>query len=254
MATTTNYSWTTPDDTDLVKDGAAAIRTLGSSIDTTTKNLNPQTTTGAIAYRSATSNVNTALPIGTAGQVLTVNSGATAPEWAAAGGAANFTLLNAGGTALTGAQDITVSGISGKETIMLYVVAASSANASSSINVRINGLTTAVYNAQGIAISNPTSYNKTFLDGWDGSTDTKINLAIMSDTAASTVRGYVLFQGCNSSGVKIFNSAAGVVSGSGKDAYALSLGGYVTAGAITSVTLRSDSGNFDAGTLFVYAA
>jgi hypothetical protein len=35
MATTTNYSWTTPDDTDLVKDGAAAIRTLGTAIDTT---------------------------------------------------------------------------------------------------------------------------------------------------------------------------------------------------------------------------
>jgi hypothetical protein len=34
MATTTNYGWTTPDDTNLVKDGAAAIRTLGSSIDT----------------------------------------------------------------------------------------------------------------------------------------------------------------------------------------------------------------------------
>ena len=34
MATTTNFSWETPDDTDLVKDGAAAIRTLGSSIDT----------------------------------------------------------------------------------------------------------------------------------------------------------------------------------------------------------------------------
>ncbi len=81
MATTTNYGWTTPDDTALVKDGAAAIRTLGSSVDTTTKNLNPQTTTGAIAYRSATSNVNTSLAIGTAGQVLTVNSGATAPEW-----------------------------------------------------------------------------------------------------------------------------------------------------------------------------
>jgi hypothetical protein len=81
MATTTNYGWTTPDDTALVKDGASAIRSLGTSIDTTTKNLNPQTTTGAIAYRSATSDVNTSLPIGTAGQVLTVNSGATAPEW-----------------------------------------------------------------------------------------------------------------------------------------------------------------------------
>ena len=34
MATTTNYGWETPDDTDFVKDGAAAIRTLGSSIDT----------------------------------------------------------------------------------------------------------------------------------------------------------------------------------------------------------------------------
>jgi len=80
MATTTNYGWTTPDDTDLVKDGAAAIRTLGSSVDTTTKNLNPQTTTGALAYRSATANVNTALPIGSTGQVLTVAAGV--PSWA----------------------------------------------------------------------------------------------------------------------------------------------------------------------------
>jgi len=35
MATTTNYSWATPDDTALVKDGAAAIRSLGSAIDST---------------------------------------------------------------------------------------------------------------------------------------------------------------------------------------------------------------------------
>ena len=81
MATTTNYGWTTPDDTALVKDGAAAIRTLGSSVDTTTKNLNPETTLGDISYRSSTANVNTRLPLGTAGQVLKVNSGATAPEW-----------------------------------------------------------------------------------------------------------------------------------------------------------------------------
>lgn len=38
MATTTNYGWTTPDNTDLVKDGALAIRTLGSAIDTTLYN------------------------------------------------------------------------------------------------------------------------------------------------------------------------------------------------------------------------
>ena len=87
MATTTNYGWTTPDDTALVKDGASAIRTLGSSVDTTTKNLNPETTLGDLAYRSSTANVKTRLGLGTAGQVLQVNSGATAPEWATPSGA-----------------------------------------------------------------------------------------------------------------------------------------------------------------------
>ena len=80
MATTTNYGWTTPNDTDLVKDGAAAIRTLGSSVDTTTKALNPSTTLGDIEYRSSTANTNTRLAIGTSGQVLTVAGGV--PTWA----------------------------------------------------------------------------------------------------------------------------------------------------------------------------
>ena len=35
MASTTNYSWSTPDNTAYVKDGASSIRTLGSSVDTT---------------------------------------------------------------------------------------------------------------------------------------------------------------------------------------------------------------------------
>ena len=90
MATTTNYGWTTPDDTSLVKDGAAAIRTLGSSVDTTTKALNPSTTLGDIEYRSATANTNTRLAIGSTGNVLTVAGGV--PTWAAPGG---------GGSALT---------------------------------------------------------------------------------------------------------------------------------------------------------
>ena len=83
MATTTNYGWTTPDDTALVKDGASAIRTLGSSVDTTTKSLNPETTLGDIAYRSSTANVKTRLGIGTTGQVLTVAGGV--PSWATPG-------------------------------------------------------------------------------------------------------------------------------------------------------------------------
>lgn len=37
MPTTANYSWPTPADTDLVKDGAEAIRDLGNAVDTTVK-------------------------------------------------------------------------------------------------------------------------------------------------------------------------------------------------------------------------
>jgi hypothetical protein len=81
MANTTNYNWETPDDTDLVKDGAAAIRTLGSSIDTTTKALNPSTTLGDIEYRSSTANTNARLAIGTTGQILSVVAGV--PAWVA---------------------------------------------------------------------------------------------------------------------------------------------------------------------------
>jgi hypothetical protein len=106
MANTTNYNWETPDDTDLVKDGAAAIRTLGNSIDTTTKNLNPETTTGDIAYRSATANTNTRLAIGSSGQVLTVAAGV--PSWATPSSAGGFTSLASG--SLSGAA-VTISTI-----------------------------------------------------------------------------------------------------------------------------------------------
>lgn len=44
MPTTTNFGWTTPADTDLVKDGALAIRTLGNGIDTSLLDLKGGTT------------------------------------------------------------------------------------------------------------------------------------------------------------------------------------------------------------------
>jgi hypothetical protein len=94
MATTTNYGWTTPDDTALVKDGASAIRSLGTSVDTTTKNLNPSTTLGDIEYRSSTANTNTRLGIGSTGHILTVSGGV--PVWAApAGGGKVLQVVNA---------------------------------------------------------------------------------------------------------------------------------------------------------------
>jgi len=55
----------------------------------TTGMVNPMTTTGDTIYSSSGS-TPARLGIGTAGQVLTVNSGATAPEWATPAGGSTF--------------------------------------------------------------------------------------------------------------------------------------------------------------------
>jgi len=118
MATTTNFNWTTPNDTDLVKDGAAAIRTLGNSIDTSFVDLKGGTTGQVLAKASATdldfswvaqddsnaiqnaivdakgdiiaataADTPARLAVGTNGQVLTADStAATGLKWASAGG------------------------------------------------------------------------------------------------------------------------------------------------------------------------
>ena len=54
MPTTTNFGWTTPADTDLVKDGAAAIRTLGNGIDASLLDLKGGTTGQILSKASNT--------------------------------------------------------------------------------------------------------------------------------------------------------------------------------------------------------
>lgn len=54
MATTTNFGWETPDDTDLVKDGASAMRTLGNSIDTSFVDLKGGTSGQILSKASGT--------------------------------------------------------------------------------------------------------------------------------------------------------------------------------------------------------
>lgn len=54
MATTTNFGWETPDDTDLVKDGAAAIRTALNGVDTSFAELKGGTTGQVLSKASGT--------------------------------------------------------------------------------------------------------------------------------------------------------------------------------------------------------
>lgn len=54
MAITTSFGWDTPDDTDLVKDGALSIRTLGQDIDTSMADLLGGTSGQILAKNSNT--------------------------------------------------------------------------------------------------------------------------------------------------------------------------------------------------------
>jgi hypothetical protein len=80
MATSPIYSWPEPDNTDLVKNGALAIRTLGNAIDTTMGTMTPKSTytaKGSIAAATAASTpANVA--VGANGTVLTADSTAAA--------------------------------------------------------------------------------------------------------------------------------------------------------------------------------
>lgn len=251
---TTNYGFVLPTSTDLVTDLPADFDVALQGVDTRLKALNPETTLGDIAYRSSTANTNTRLGIGTTGQVLTVSGGV--PAWTTpAAPAANWSLVNAGGTALTGAATITVSGISGADKIMVLVSGASSANTNATISLRLNTDTGSNYAQYGLRLDALGTGGAALIDRISSATSNKINIGSLSSNASSVVAGYVLLSGCNSSGLKIYNSAGAGNAGGSVDQTAYSTGGfYSSASTISSVSLFSDSGNFDAGTLFVYTS
>ena len=76
MATTPIYNWPTPDNTDLVKNGALSIRTLGNSIDTTMGTMTPKTLVDAKGdLIAATANDTPArLAVGNNGETLVADS------------------------------------------------------------------------------------------------------------------------------------------------------------------------------------
>ena len=76
MATSPNYSWPEPDNTDLVKNGALAMRTLGNAIDTTMATMTPKSLVDAKGdLIAATANDTPArLAVGNNGETLVADS------------------------------------------------------------------------------------------------------------------------------------------------------------------------------------
>lgn len=243
MATTTNYSWTTPDDTALVKDGAAAIRTLGSSIDTTTKALNPSTTLGDIEYRSSTANTNTRLGIGTSGQVLTVSSGVPAWTTISAGGMTQIASGSLSGSSLVLSSipstyknlQLTLRGYSTSSNTNFYMTFNSTT--SGYIQIGTRGTSTG-------AVWANFAYSEIGLQGGgttnigSGYSDNSAFIDVYDYATTNTKKGRIVEFWNNSSDLEWFNNSA-FVSGDSST-------------AISTITLTLSAGTFDAGTYVLW--
>ena len=283
MATTTpNFGWSVPTSTDLVKDGATAIETLGDAIDASLVDLkggttgqvlakasnsdmdfvwsadaagmtNPMTTTGDTIYSSSGS-TPARLPIGSTGNVLTVAGGL--PTWATPTSAGlSFSLLNAGGTALTGASTITISSISGYDTYFVFVTGASSDTTSSQFGIRINGDTTG-YGYFGQSNTAGGTYNGGDFTNYQNTSASRIEFVQMSGSATSVASFGASIMGGITTGIKMITGTGGATAGGSNSQIFRTVLGYSDGGgaAVSSISILSSSGNFDAGTVFIYGA
>jgi len=207
----------------------------------TTGMTNPMTTTGDTIYSSSGS-TPARLGIGTAGQVLTVNSGATAPEWAtpASGG---MTLLT---THTLSGSTSTISGISGSYKSLFGVITGVTTNGSgTNLKIDPNGSTliTNTVTLEGVGTT-PTTYHYTAT--WYMCISA--NLPADSDNCWSfTIDNYA--STTKHKPVKMsgqFVNASSVLSAMNNG------GGIRTNSAITSLDFVTLSGSFNGGTVLLY--
>jgi hypothetical protein len=282
MATTTNFGWDTPDDTDLVKDGAAAIRTALNGVDTSFVDLkggttgqvlsktsgtdldftwitdatgmtNPMTTTGDTIYSSSGS-TPARLAVGSTGDVLTVAGGV--PTWAAPSGGTSWVLLNAGGTALTSASTITISSINGYEKYMIFLKDCSTTTINDTVYLRINTDSGSNYSQFGAYQRPDTAYAATLFSGISEVGVGQIEVAQMN-SSGTTARAHstILIDGGKNTGIKGVQVLTGTNPlGGGYGSKNYQTGGIYSSSAVLSSISLVATNNFDLGTVYVYGS
>jgi hypothetical protein len=272
MATTTNFGWTTPNDTDLVKDGAAAIRTLGSSIDTSFVDLKGGTTGQVLSKTSNTdldftwvaqddsnaiqnaivdakgdliaataADTPARLAVGTNGQLLTADStAATGLAWTTVS-SGGMTLLST--TTLSGSSTVSITGISGSYTDLVvdWYGVTNASNTDASINPNGNaGITDIIRGGATLQQLN------------DGQLRINNNVAgPLSSNTDNAIRLVIANYAATTSGGKPFDLYGGYIGSDSSKQIMQGKGRIKTTSAISSLDFVAGS-NWTAGTVKIY--
>ena len=246
---TTNYGWPMPTSTDLVTDLPADFAAFGQPVDTSLKALNPETTLGDIAYRSATANTNTRLGVGSAGQVLTVASGV--PSWATpAAATSGVTLIQRTSFSNVAGTSTTFDGVF-SSTYENYTIMIESMFAATAVDdLQMQGIysgTTETTQYYGSSLYSPVTGATVTITG----TNNASQFTIASQAGGTTGRSNGFFV-CNRMGGGLYFSVNGQIQDNGNlNAPSFFGGGTVTSRTYTGFLLKSSSSNIT-GTVSVY--
>jgi len=189
------------------------------------------------------------LAVGANGTVLTAASGeATGLSWATPSVDANFTLLNSGGTSLSGGT--TTVSFSAYNSLLITLENVSTNAGNSVIDVRFNSDTGSNY-----YVSSWYMQANGGIFQQEGMQDTRLRLLRMDLASHFTGAGSIQVWGAKTSGQKPVNFVGrGEAGGNTNGRAYVGVGRYSGSSAITSVSIISSDGNFDNGTVFIYGS
>ena len=199
-------------------------------------------TTGDIYYASS-ANTPARLGIGTAGQVLKVNSGATAPEWGAAGGALGLTLVKTQ-TVGSGVSSVTVSDAF-SSTYNNYLITSSGILASQNQNSSLQfGTTTTGYYYFGTS----GVFSSSTVSGSNGNNASSCTSVLTHTTTSSNM--YFYAHAPYLSTPTVFHWRGSQVT---TDGFSFQYNGFLNnSTSYTSFKLTPGDGTLTGGTIYVY--